>query len=217
MLKVLFRFLFPERCVLCKRIGVCICETCRDDLGFQARITDCPGLGGIIYCFDYHNPIVRKSIAAYKFKYVESLGEIFGEYMVNAWRKFELTVSPAVCMVPLHKDRLNQRGFNQSEILAKVFCVKTGMEFVDLLERKIYDRPQSKLNRQERLRHLVGHFEIKERRLVPKEVLLVDDVVTTGSSLKECAKVLNDAGVEQVYGLVLARSEISIASDWRFC
>ncbi len=111
--------------------------------------------------------------------------------------------------VPLHWRRFNWRGFNQSEILGKLMAEKLGIKFLpDLLIRKKYTEPQVKLKSKERKENIKDAFVINsQRRQIPNTsyYILFDDVWTTGSTLRACAKVLKQAGVEKVWGMTLAR------------
>jgi ComF family protein len=113
-----------------------------------------------------------------------------------------------VIPVPLHKQRLKERGFNQSLLLAREVARVFGLE-VDYrsLKRIRPTRPQVDLKPDERKKNVKGAFDVKSpERVRGRRVLLVDDVFTTGATVSECARVLKKAGAE-VYVLTLARVE----------
>ena len=124
-------------------------------------------------------------------------------------KKFNVFESnPLLIPVPLHLRRLNWRGFNQSELLAKNISDTFQMEMaVDVVERTINATPQADIKeREERLKNLNGIFRIKNKeKIIGREVLLVDDVCTTGATLNECAKILKAGGASRVVALVVAR------------
>jgi ComF family protein len=124
-------------------------------------------------------------------------------------KKFNIFESnPLLVAVPLHLRRLNWRGFNQSELLTKALADTFQMEIVvDVIERVGSAIPQAEIkNREERLKNLNGVFKIRnEDKLIGREVILIDDICTTGATLNECAKVLKANGASKVVALVIAR------------
>jgi len=109
--------------------------------------------------------------------------------------------------VPLHKKRLRERGYNQSGLLAKELGKLTHLPVVDdCLFRERYTLPQARTsNVDERRSNVVGVFACRNDSLRDKEVLLIDDVSTSGATLDACAAALKAAGAILVWGLVLAR------------
>ena len=120
-----------------------------------------------------------------------------------------------VVPVPLHRWRLFRRRFNQSAILARLLARQAGKAVApDLLVRKRWTAPQTKLSRGERRRNLQGAFAVRRGRaadVAGRRVLLVDDVLTTGATASECASALKKAGVKSVYVATLARTPPSRA------
>jgi ComF family protein len=110
--------------------------------------------------------------------------------------------------VPLHRDRLRQRGFNQAVVLGHVVAEHFGMPFmIDNLIRCRPTRPQVELSGDERARNVRDAFLVlRPSEIVEKRILLIDDVLTTGATLNECARVLKDAGARSVTAIALART-----------
>jgi ComF family protein len=111
--------------------------------------------------------------------------------------------------IPLHKFRKNWRGFNQSELIGKYLSAAMGWDYLeDLLIRSKYKTPQTVLKIGDRKKNIKGVFTLnpKYKRHIAEyqNLILFDDVYTTGSTMKEAASVVKKAGVEKVYGLVLA-------------
>ncbi len=104
--------------------------------------------------------------------------------------------------VPMYFKRKKKRGYNQSELLAEELASKTTKPCFGLLEKTVNTPNQARLNRDERIKNLDGSFSPLTQS--PKHVVLIDDVMTTGSTLNECAKVLKKAGADVVYGLTFA-------------
>ena len=111
--------------------------------------------------------------------------------------------------IPLHYLRLWQRGFNQAQLLGQVVAKELQVPLVSPLKRVRHTQPQFGLGRHLRRANVVGAFAIKSDQLdiiKDKTVVLVDDVVATGSTIEECARVLKNNGAKEVWALVLARA-----------
>ena len=122
-----------------------------------------------------------------------------------------LTANPmpgeVLAPVPLHRKRLRERGYNQSSLLAKELGKLTGLPIVDdCLIRQRYAPPQARTSTvAERQSNVANAFACRDNRLRDKQVLLIDDVSTSGTTLDACAAALKASGATSVWGLVLAR------------
>jgi ComF family protein len=110
--------------------------------------------------------------------------------------------------VPLHHKRLRERGYNQSALLAKKVAAEAGIKFAwDAIKRTATSMPQVGLTRGDRLRNVKGIFKCgKDDGLAKSDILLIDDVITTGATVNECAKALKNAGAARIDVLTLART-----------
>jgi ComF family protein len=147
----------------------------------------------------------------HRFKYREESGLAapLGDLLAGGdYPGFRIGDATVVVPVPLHRQRLRERGFNQSLLLARVVGRRHGIPVAArALRRTAATPPQVTLGRKERERNVRGAFTAGDAAHLPGErALLVDDVYTTGSTLKECARVLVDAGAREVFVLTLARS-----------
>jgi ComF family protein len=137
------------------------------------------------------------------------LADAFGPHLARFAEKRLDGSGPVLIMpVPLHPKRLRERGFNQSLLLARHVAGRLhgDLDFLSLV-RVRYTRPQASLAKRERQGNVRGAFELKNQGAVKgKTILLVDDVVTTGNTLNECARMLKKGGAEKVFGLSLARA-----------
>ena len=129
------------------------------------------------------------------FAVASEVGKLMRESLNQADIDFESLIP-----VPLHWYKKNVRGFNQAELLAK----NMGGKVDDCLRRKRRTVTQVGMNKQERIENLKDVFEMR-KAINYRSVALVDDVMTTGTTLEECASVLKKVGVEKVYGIVFAR------------
>lgn len=119
----------------------------------------------------------------------------------------EMESPELIIPVPLHPKRLKERGFNQALVLAQILFPK-GRKLIspDLMIRNRWTEPQVGLSGQNRRQNLVGAFSVRvPKKIAGRRILLVDDVFTTGTTLNECAKVLQASGASQVEALTLAR------------
>jgi ComF family protein len=114
-----------------------------------------------------------------------------------------LRTADVLVPVPLHPGRWSERGFNQAEELGRVAARRTGIPFRRLVVRMRPTVPQTELDEEERRRNVRGAFAVSGTA-AGLRVLLVDDVVTTGSTLRECARALRRAGARDVYAAVVA-------------
>jgi competence protein ComFC len=108
--------------------------------------------------------------------------------------------------VPLHKSRYRERGFNQSDILAEGISKVTGLSVLkNVLKRKKNTKDQTNLSREQRDENVRGAFVVTEPKMInEKKIILVDDVITTGATLSECARVLKQAGAQKILGMTIA-------------
>lgn len=152
-----------------------------------------------------YNDKMKEIISLYKFRGHESLVTILASFLEKAYRNHYLPIPfDAITFVPLHPQRLRERSFNQSQQLAFFLSRKTKIPVVSLLQRTRSTDKQSKKHRLERLRTLQGAFTARPFSLALNNVLLIDDVYTTGATVNECARVLAAKGMV-VFVLTVAR------------
>lgn len=200
----LLDFLFPKKCIGCGKLGDYVCEACSVGMWEEEQL---PGLT----CLWAYEGLARKLISKAKYDgrydYLKFL--IFNFKFLNnpQYYNFQnfLKLKPTVVPVPLHKNRLRERGFNQAEIIAKAVCEIWNLELSDCLTRVKDTGHQVGRTRAERLNALKNAFSLRPASRTLTSVLLVDDVWTTGATMNECAKTLKTAGVKNIWKFVLAR------------
>jgi ComF family protein len=148
----------------------------------------------------------------HKFKYTNrrTLSGIFTEIMLDFISDNSCIIEgvDAITFVPLHKKRALNRGFNQSEILAFSIGKKLNIPVIECLEKSLVTKNQNELSREDRLVNVKGTFRIKpgaEDTVKGRNILIIDDVMTTGATLNEASRVLMGAGAANVRCLTLAR------------
>jgi ComF family protein len=184
-----------------------ICPQCRDK-EFEFDFARSYGLYG---------GQLRAAILQLKFRRRERLGKKLGELLASRWKLFEAPNAspPMVVPVPLHSARQCERGFNQAELLARGLCAKLARSRegknlrveTGCVKRSRATASQTGLNFEERRENVRGVFAVtRPERVRGREVVLVDDVMTTGATLSACAGALKQAGALRVSALTLARA-----------
>jgi ComF family protein len=220
----LIDFLFPPRCVGCgsegsficacceaslPRLAYPICPTCSKPLAREDSCPHCrawrPETDGIRSPFAFDG-VVRQAIYQFKYGHFKALAAPLGQ-MLDGYLDEEPLEADVLVPVPLHSSRLQERGYNQSALLAAELGRRSGLPVVgDCLVRLRHTKPQVKTaGAVERQRNLAGAFGCRDGRLAGKRILLIDDVCTTGATLSSCARALRVAGASLIWGLALAR------------
>lgn len=152
--------------------------------------------------------IVRDLIHRFKYGGEVWVGALLADFLTQGLRDPRLKGRSfdAVVPVPLHPLRRREREFNQAEVLSRELARKNNLAFCEALERLRYTVTQTHFDRRRRMQNLRGAFGLRRNASVQgKDLLLVDDVLTTGSTLDECARVLLTAGARSVRALTVAR------------
>lgn len=226
-LDFLWDFIFPKRCIGCGGFGSYFCSSCFRKIRFvqnhicpvceRASIYGSTHPGCLSkYCLDglssvtYYDGLMKLAIRKFKYRpYLSHLGEVLGLLLANV-SHFSLPKGEwLVTSVPLHTHKEKERGFNQAEILGEIVAKKLGFSFKnDLLIRVKETKVQAKLSEKERKENIIKVFNVntvKKQIIVRKSIVVVDDVWTTGATLRACANILKRGGAKQVWGLTLAR------------
>ena len=149
---------------------------------------------------------IRLAIHALKYNQNLALGDAFAPYLAEYVRELGWQVD-LVVPVPLGRQRLKERGYNQVGLLAKPLASRMGWQFSNqVLVRARETRSQVGLSPVERKENISGAFRADPARAAGKSILLMDDVVTTGSTLEACSEALVKAGAKTVYALTLAKA-----------
>ncbi|MBU1992653.1 MAG: phosphoribosyltransferase family protein [Patescibacteria group bacterium] len=193
----LLEILFPRECLGCGRPGTYFCGVCAEKLCTGGRRKE-----NIVICKSFDEaPYLKPVIHHFKYHFAVDLARPLGGIMRHHFKKYFKSDNIVLVPVPLHKKRLRMRSFNQSELLAR----EIGPPIADVLKRTRDTKPQAKLGRADRLKNLTDAFGLKPgTNLEDKVVVIVDDVYTTGSTIKECERALRNAGVREIYGIVIA-------------
>ncbi len=213
--------LFPLNCLGCQREGKVLCASCVDSLpkltppfcrvcaqpNDPATCHSClespPALDGIRAPYEMEGTI-KEAIHNLKYPGLKAAAPELAESLANYLEEHPMP-GDVLTPVPLHPRRLRSRGYNQSDLLAKILSKKLGLDMdQSLLTRAKNNPPQVSASQEKRRENVQGSFRCGGP-LDGQAVILVDDVATTGSTLSACAAALKAAGASSVWCLVLAR------------
>src|SRR3989344_5056150 len=205
--------LFPKTCLGCGREGTYICKDCAIFLS-EVDMIEAGPRSNIMSVWEYEG-LMEKLIL--KIKY-DGCYDIINELIDKAFEKITLGLpqDTMITFVPMWGRKERRRGFNQAELIARAVGEKTGRPVAKLLEKIKDNRSQVGLSPQERAENVRGAFRVTpDDRIsdilgmsdIPniRNVLVVDDVYTTGATMGECIKVLKKAGAKNVWGFTLSR------------
>lgn len=150
--------------------------------------------------------VIRKAIHELKYRNIKAISSCLAELLADYFRTKPLAGDVLVC-VPLHPRRLRERGYNQSSLLVKDLGKRIDLPVIlDCLIRVKQAPPQVRASDvEERRRNVADAFECCDEKLAGKQIILIDDVCTSGATLESCAAVLKSKGSVSVWGLTLAR------------
>ena len=228
MIKFILDLLFPIHCLGCNQEiqNFFICPVCFEKIPLDKKellkFDSKSDLTYLITTSYYNYPLIKQAVYKYKYHFIKDLAKPLGQLMVNRLNfinktnteEFSLLSKDALLIpVPLHKKRLRWRGFNQAELLAVEIGKQLNIPVVnDLLIRTKYAAPQVKIKtpseRQQNIKHafqLKGTVPKALGTVPDKTLILIDDICTTGATLKECAKTLKLLKPKEIWGLIIAR------------
>ena len=216
LVKSTLNFIYPPYCVICssqltenERL---ICDNCwlhmppvEQDFDVFNEIKN--KLDGEVYFSKVisvweFSPTIQTAIHLLKYQNFKLLANRIGLFMADRLNKQSLPIDKMILIpVPLHKTRTRERGYNQSTLLCQVIANETGFGYSDkILKRIRYTQSQTKLDASERAKNVENAFKvINPEQIENRLVTLVDDVITTGSTMNECAKELMKNGANDVY------------------
>jgi ComF family protein len=219
--------LFPSQCLNCESktasgaavCGICLtkvrfnrtlfCAKCRARLPANKKIChpDFPYILGA--ATDYENEAVKNLIHGLKFRFIRRAAEPLAKFLIQYIEELSLPINAFILVpMPLGKKRERERGFNQSRLIAELVAKHFSMPLVvGNLVRKKNTKPQSKLNFEERIANIKDCFSLKNPGAVlAKNILLIDDVVTSGATMHEAALTLKAAGARKIIALAATKA-----------
>lgn len=210
----LLQILYPKQCLICGKLEQdTICSKCYNTLKIEAKVEQYKNktFNKHLYIFKYEGKI-RNLIIDYKFNDKPYLNELFAkiilknEKICRKIKKYDIIIP-----VPIHKKRKNERGYNQSELIARKLAKNLNVELVtDSLIKQKNTLPQSTLSKKQREENVKTVYKIQNRQKIEnKKIILLDDIYTTGATAEECSKILKQNGAKEILVLTIAKDEIN--------
>jgi ComF family protein len=230
MLNHIFNLIFPKICIHCRTNITSkeslLCDVCRSTLEFRSG-DFCPQCGAILnsnkcemceeinYCFDKafsafsYTKVMKSLIYSIKYDDMKKVGEFLAFYLSEYWEKYvNILDIDYVIPVPLHKVKKRMRGYNQASIIGENFAKLLNFKFDSSLIKRIYfTKTQTKLTKFQRAKNIKNAFKItKADKIKDKNILVIDDVFTTGSTVNEISEMLKNNNAGKIYILTVSRA-----------
>lgn len=228
MLAILLDILLPSRCAGCGRPVSSrqnhVCRTCSERIAFLSDT--CPVCSGSLdtgacgACTERHwyfkknvtvaeySGVVKEIIHSLKFKKIRGLHLILAMLALKKLDGQDIRAD-VITWVPMNAKKKWERGFNQSELIAKFLSKMTGIPARRLLREKRKTEIQRELGIRDRFINALNRYAaVPQKDMYGKSILLVDDVYTTGATINECARQLRSAGTGDVFSLTIARADV---------
>lgn len=214
ILKGFSSLLFPTKdiCLFCNEkesnLVDFICPGCMESLEYlnrEIKLKDSYS-DKIIYSL-FYNRFTKEKVYAYKYYGKNYMYKALGEILLNTIEEKSLKDTiDIITYVPLHRRRKALRGYDQSELIGKYISKKLDIPFSKgNLIRKKSTKSQTKLNRDQRMKNLENAFYIRNNKeFLNKEILLIDDIITTATTIEECSRVLKEKGCKKIIGLAIS-------------
>ena len=216
MLKQLLSVFLESHCKFCRRTTADIlCEYCSARLAsHQLAKSDRLNLykSKSVFAWGRYDGQLKRAIAQMKYQNKPEIGSLLGTQLGKAWIDSNLKLAPKITVVPIpmHPKKQKKRGFNQAEIIAQSFCRLTGYQKSDRVLLRVREtEAMFNLNsRTERAKNLQGALQVG--KLPTSPVLLIDDIYTTGTTVNEAVKVLQQKKIKVVGVAVAAKAGVSM-------
>jgi len=158
-----------------------------------------------LFCYD---KVSRDVIHSIKFEGMKHAYKVFVPYMCDRINDFNGKID-IITSVPMNREKLIKRGYNQSKLFARSLSEAKGVEFYELLHEKRNKIRQRDLNYSERFVNVIDRYEtVNNTKLKNKVILLIDDVFTTGATINECSRKLINSGANKVYSITVVRADL---------
>ena len=208
----ILNFLYPNVCSICDKISENnLCCKCNVELNKIQKYKLMKYNGKFfdehLYVFKYDG-IIREKIIRYKFYEKSYMYKTFAKIILKNEKKYGFLLNYDIIIpVPIHKKRKNERGYNQSSLIAKELAVNLEIIYREnVLYKRINNTKQSTLSKKQRIKNVNNVYGIKNLQYIKeKNIILFDDIFTTGSTVNECAKLLKKNGANKILVLTLAK------------
>ena len=206
----LMNLLFPPKCVLCRKLlskeETDLCKQCRVEAPGYSRSKTTPQFLDSFAAVWYYEGSVRESLLRFKFYGARSYGNVYGRLLaMNVMETAEADFD-VLTWIPVSPLRKLRRGYDQVELIARAAGRELGLEPVPTLKKIRHNRPQSRISDGAKRRaNVLGAYRvIAPEQISGKRILLLDDILTTGATMSEAARVLKTAGAKEVHSAAVA-------------
>lgn len=206
---MILELLFPRKCILCRALlskdETDLCRSCRNNAPeFIPRKNNIPFVAGWTAVW-YYKDNVQKSIIRYKFSNVRSYAEPYARFLALRIQEMQVDFD-YITWVPVSLRRKWERGYDQVELLAKAVSKELGIPAIPTLKKQRHTPAQSGIGDDaKRKANVLGAYKVRpDSDIAGKQLLLIDDVITTGATASECAKTLLAAGAKEIYCAAVA-------------
>lgn len=191
-----------EKCMVCDEDGfIGICPSCK------SRINKAKNEGSIL-SYGFYGGILKSLILKFKYESNYNVGYLLANFLIEIIRESEIDID-IICYIPMIRKDERKRGFNQCKLIANEIGYNLNIPVSNCIKKVKHTKEQKKLTKEERIKNLIGAFEVKSNEDIKnKRVLLIDDVMTTGATIGECTKILKKSGVKEIIVLTIAKSNI---------
>lgn len=216
-------YIYPPECGGCGRKGYRLCQDCVENITIQDHIistlaypnplsdlsnkqTSITSFNMMIASVSPYNGPVKNAIHKLKYDLDIGLGELLSRFLIDLYTQLSWKID-IIVPVPLNKKRHQERGFNQSSLLAYPLALSQNIKFEAKAIKRIKEtRSQIGLDARQRFDNLDNAFHVNPNIIENKTILMIDDVSTTGATLLSCKSSLMNGGAREVYGLTLAKT-----------
>lgn len=191
-----------EKCMVCDEDGfIGICPSCK------SRINKAKNEGSIL-SYGFYGGILKSLILKFKYESNYNVGYLLANFLIEIIRESEIDID-IICYIPMIRKDERKRGFNQCKLIANEIGYNLNIPVSNCIKKVKHTKEQKKLTKEERIKNLIGAFEVTSNEDIKnKRVLLIDDVMTTGATIDECTKILKKSGVKEIIVLTIAKSNI---------
>lgn len=210
----LLDFIYLKRCYICSttKTNSLLCEKCKNEIEFftpkpQRKINDID-----VYSVGLYTKNLQKLIRGLKFHNKKILSEILADILFEFWQKTPIFNEKfTLICVPLHKNKQNKRKYNQVELIQKDFAKLCNYKINNSIVKRIKDtKPQYKLNYTQRQENLHNAFEVDITNYKNENLLILDDIITTGATISELTKALKSKNISKITVLTIASTQNDI-------
>lgn len=202
--KALLDIIYPleNRCIICgvdEYVGLCpLCNS---------KIKRAKSVDNVI-TYGFYGDVLKELILQFKYHKNFTAGDILSDFLVELILQNNIKAD-IICYVPMTKKSKRKRGFNQCELIANYIGDKFNIPVSNSIKKIISTVEQKTLSKDERSKNIEGAFSIENsKEFFSKDIILIDDVITTGATINECIKILKRVGVKKITVLTIAKSNI---------